>query len=145
MCGWSTEHLEEVRVCSALTGVFAGLMSAYARIHRKRASRSRFVRDVASWLLRQVVCQSGQGSREVPGPSVPGRVCSRSIAPDVFFGVFKLGRGMRCRLLGSEEDEVSLARRESRADFPEVSLQLLDPSKWRLAAYGGFSFARKTS
>ena len=31
-----------------------------------------------------------------------------------------------------------LARRESRADFPEVSFQLLDPSAWKMAAYGGF-------
>ena len=38
----------------------------------------------------------------------------------------------------SDEDEMSLDRRESRADLPEVSLQLLDPSEWRLAAYGGF-------
>ena len=36
-----------------------------------------------------------------------------------------------------QEDEVSLARRESRADFPEVSVQLLDPSEWKLTAYGG--------
>ena len=36
---------------------------------------------------------------------------------------------------GSDGNQVSLARRESRADFPEVSLQLLDPSEWRLAAY----------
>ena len=35
---------------------------------------------------------------------------------------------MRCRF----------PKRESHADFPEVSLQLLDPSKWKLAAYGGF-------
>ena len=40
--------------------------------------------------------------------------------------------------LSSEEDEVSIARQESRADFPEVSLQLLDPSEWILTAYGGF-------
>ena len=37
-----------------------------------------------------------------------------------------------------DEDEVSLARRESRADFPSVSLQILDSSEWRLAAYSGF-------
>ena len=36
----------------------------------------------------------------------------------------------------SEEDEVSLAWRESRSDFLEVSLQLLDPSAWELVAYG---------
>ena len=34
----------------------------------------------------------------------------------------------------SDEDVMSLARRESRADFPEVSLQLLDPWEWKLAA-----------
>ena len=38
----------------------------------------------------------------------------------------------------SDEDKVSLAQRESRADFPEVLLQLLDPSAWTSVAYGGF-------
>ena len=38
----------------------------------------------------------------------------------------------------SDEDVMSFARRESRADFPEVSVQLLDPSEWKLTAYGGF-------
>ena len=33
---------------------------------------------------------------------------------------------------------MSLARRACRADVPQVSLQLLDPSERRLAAYGGF-------
>ena len=33
---------------------------------------------------------------------------------------------------------MSLNRGECRADFPEVSLQLLDHSEWKLAAYGGF-------
>ena len=33
---------------------------------------------------------------------------------------------------------MSLARRDGRADFPEALLQLLDPSEWTLAAYGGF-------
>ena len=44
----------------------------------------------------------------------------RSIAPDAALGGSS-----------SDEDEVSLARRERLSDFPEVSLQLLDP-------YGGF-------
>ena len=35
----------------------------------------------------------------------------------------------------SDEEEMSLARRESRADSRE-SLQLLDPSGWQLVAYG---------
>ena len=37
-----------------------------------------------------------------------------------------------------EEDEASLVLRESRADFLEVSLRLLDPSAWGLVAYSGF-------
>ena len=47
----------------------------------------------------------------------------RSIPPDVDL-----------EYSSSDEDEVSLAQRE----FPEVSLQLLNPSEWRLVAYGGF-------
>ena len=49
----------------------------------------------------------------------------RSIAPDVV---------LACP--SSDEKEVSLARRESRADFPGVSLQMLDFSEWTVAAYG---------
>ena len=48
-----------------------------------------------------------------------------SIAPDVV---------LECSRF--DEDEVSLAQRESRADS-EVS-QLLDPWEWRLTVYGGF-------
>ena len=57
----------------------------------------------------------------------------RSIAPDV---------GSECS--SSDENEVSLAFMESRADFPEVSLQLLDPRNgdWRRAVV---SAARQTS
>ena len=44
----------------------------------------------------------------------------------------------------SDEDEMSLAQRESRVDFPEVSLQLLDPSAWKCAACV-VSFERNTS
>ena len=67
--------------------------------NRKSASRSRCegCRELASW--------SGQGLREVPDPSVPGHV------PEV---------GLECSC--SDEDEVTLAYRESRADVPEVSL-----------------------
>ena len=73
----------------------------------ERASRSRFVKNVASWLRRLVVSQSGQGSREVPGPSVPGRVRSAPSCQMLFWSL--------------DEDEVPLARRRVRADFPEVS------------------------
>ena len=34
---------------------------------------------------------------------------------------------------------MSLTRRESRADFPEVSLQLLDPATRRLVVHSGFN------
>ena len=116
---WSTVRMEQSTYGGILcllrsVGVFGGLMSASVRMHWTRASRSRFVKNVASWLRRWVVSQSGQGSREVPD-----RARSRallSFAPDVV---------LECS--SSDEDEVSLARRESRVDFPEVSLQLLDP------------------
>ena len=49
----------------------------------------------------------------------------RSISPKV---------SLECS--SSEEDEVSLALTESRAEFLEVSLLLVDPSEWRLTAYG---------
>ena len=38
-----------------------------------------------------------------------------------------------------DEEVMSLARRKSRADFPEVSLPHLGPSEWKKVAYGGFS------
>ena len=76
-----------------------------------------------------VLSLTGQGSREVPGPSIRARSRALlSLAPDV---------GSECS--SSDENEVSRARKESRADFLEVSLRLLYHSKWRLAAYGGFS------
>ena len=70
---------------------------------------------------------SGHGSTEASGPPVLGSRGLRSIAPDVV---------LECSC--SDEDEVSLGQRDRCADFPEVSLQLLDPSEWRLAAYGSF-------
>ena len=50
LCAWNKEHFGESCVFSVVIGVFAF-----------------------------AVCESGQGSREVPGPSVPGRV--RSVPP----------------------------------------------------------------
>ena len=58
----------------------------------------------------------------------------RSISPGSRSGVFIFGRRF----------EVSVALKESRADFPGVSLRLSDPSEWRLAAYSAF-FSRKTT
>ena len=40
---------------------------------------------------------------------------------------------------------MSLAQRESRVDLPEVSLQLLDPSAWRIWWPTVVSFESKTS
>ena len=70
-CAYGTKSIRGDFVFSAVIGIFAGLMSASVRMQRKRTSRSRFVKDVASSLRRWVVSQSGQGSREAPGPSVP--------------------------------------------------------------------------
>ena len=74
LCVWSKELLVESCVFSAVNGVFAGLTTASVRMHWKRGSHSRFVKDAASWPSRLVGSQSGQGSREAPGPSVPGCV-----------------------------------------------------------------------
>ena len=51
----------------------------------------------------------------------------RFIFPDVDLGIS-----------GSDEDEVSVSHRESCANLLEVSLQLLNPSEWRLVACGVF-------
>ena len=65
--------------------------------------------------------RSGQGSREAPGRVrfAPSRQMS--------IWIDRVRTKMRC-----------LLPRQSRADFPSVSLQLVDPSEWKLAAYGGF-------
>ena len=128
LCVWSKQHLVESYVFSAMIGAFAGLTSASARVHRKRASRSRFVKEAASWLRRLVESQSGRGSRGAPARCIRARSRAlRSIAPEA---------GLECS--SSDEHVMSLAPRESRADFLEVWLQLLDPSEWKLAAYRGF-------
>ena len=88
-CVCNNELLGEFSVLSAVIGVFAGLTSASVRTYRKRASYSRFVEGASSWSRRLVESQSGQGSREAPGPSVPGRV---GFAPSRW-RVFKFGRG----------------------------------------------------
>ena len=76
LCVWSEELWVESYFFSAVIGVFAGSTSASSRMHRNRGSHLRFEKDVASWLRRSVGSQSGRGSREAPGPSVPGRVRS---------------------------------------------------------------------
>ena len=74
-CARNGEHLVESSVFSVVIGVFTGSTSASLRMHRKRASHSRFLKDAASRRRKLVESQNGQGSREAPGPSVPGRVC----------------------------------------------------------------------
>ena len=105
---------------------FVGLTFASVRMHQKWDSRSRFVKDVASWLRRLVGSQSGQGSGEAPGPSVPSRV---RFAPSLQMSIknVQVLTRMKCRLPSG-----------SCTDLLEVSLQLLDPSERRLAASGGF-------
>ena len=70
---------------------------------------------------RELASEVGRASERTKFKRSSRSVCAgsralRSIAPDV---------DLECSR--SEEDEVSLAQRESRADFPEVSLQLLGP------------------
>ena len=67
-----------VGIFSTVIGVFDGLLSASVRMHRKRASCLRFVKDVVSLLRRCGVSRNGQGSRAVPGPCVPGHVWQKS-------------------------------------------------------------------
>ena len=79
-----------------------------SRMHRKWASRSRFVRVVASWIRRTVGSQSGQGSREAPGPSVHGRMRFASSLRDT---------------------RIRPSQTESCANFPGVFLQFRYPSE----------------
>ena len=101
--------MAEFYVFSEVVGVFAGLMSASVRMHRERASRSRFVKDVVSWLRWSVGCQSGQGSREAFRAR---SLAFRFIAPDV-----------DSEISGSGEDEVSLSQKE----LPEVRGSVCTP------------------
>ena len=48
-------------VSSAVIGVWACLIFASVRMRPKRGSRSRFVKDVVSWLRKLVLSRSGQG------------------------------------------------------------------------------------
>ena len=108
-------------VFSAVIGVFVGVTSASVRMHRKRASHLRFVKDAASWPRRLVESSERTRFKRTPRSIRTRSRALRSIAPDVV---------LECT--SSDEDVVSLAQRESRADFWEVSLQLLDPSEWEL-------------
>ena len=101
-------------------------MSASVRMRQKKGSRLRFVKDVVRW-PRSWACLGAdkfqEGFQVHPCPVA----CAPLHRARCRFGMFKFGRE-RC---GS-------CPGESRADFPGVSLQLLDLLKWTLAAYEGF-------
>ena len=103
-----------------------GLMSTSVLLRRRGCSRSRFVKDVASWPRNWDVSRNERGSREAPDPFAPGRVRS-GVSLQRLVRQSQVPWKTRCRLPG-----------QSRADFPEVSLQLLDLSALELVAFGGF-------
>ena len=126
-CVWNKQHLGRFCVSSAVIGACAGSTSASVRMPRKRASHSRLAKDAASWRRRLVESRNGQASREAPGPSVPSRV---RFAPSFRMSIWSVRGQTRMR---SRLPNETVAR-----TFPEVSLQLLDPSDWTFVAYGGF-------
>ena len=96
-------------------------MSASTVIHTRR--RSRCARYAASLHQKQAACRT----RFKRSSRSPRARCCALIAPDAV---------SECS--SSEEEEVSVTRRERRADFLEVSLELLVPATWKLVAPGGF-------
>ena len=80
---------------------------------------------------RELASEVGRVSERTRFKSTPRSIRARSRALRSIASDVVLDRS------SSDEDEVSLARRQSRADFPEVPLQRLDPSEWK-PAYGGF-------
>ena len=120
-CAYQSKELQvETCVFSAVIGVIAGLTSASVRMHRKRASHSRFVQDAATWRL--VESRDGQGAREAPGLSVPDRV---RFAPLLRMSIWivQVQTRIRSRL---PKEKVARTSRKFRCNF------------WRLAACGGF-------
>ena len=71
-----------VRAEQGIWGIYIGFMSAFVLMRQKKGSRSRFVEDVLSLPRKLVVSRSGQGSRGVPHPSVPGSVRSVPSLPE---------------------------------------------------------------
>ena len=121
-CAHGTENTGEFHVSTEVIGVCVGLMSVSGRTSQKRASRSPSVIAVASWpVSERTRLKSSSRSIRVRSRAL------RSIAPEVDL-----------ENSSSDENEVSLPQKECHADFPAVSLQFLDPSQWKLAAYGGF-------
>ena len=127
LCVWNKEHLVEFYVFSSVIGVFAGCLSASVRMHRKKGFAFA-VREGCRELASEVGRVSERTRFKSSSRSVrAGSRALRSIAPVVV---------LECS--SSDENEVSLVRKESRADFPDVSQHLLQPFGWRLVAYGVF-------
>ena len=103
-------HAEASYVFFAVSGVFAGLTSASVRKHRKKGFAFAGCRELASEIGR--VSERTVFKRSFRSIRARSRVL-RSTSPEV-----------GCNCPGSDEDEMALALK-GRADFPEVSLQLL--------------------
>ena len=115
-CVWNTDHLEEFFVFSEVIEVFAGLVSATVWIHRNRASRSRFVKDVLSWLWRWAVSRNGEGSRAVAGP----------FAPETVLEMLKFGRGRDVAWLKGESRGLPGREMDSGGFFREENIIVLE-------------------
>ena len=103
---WSIVHKEQSAFGDfmLLSQLLESALSASVPMRQNKVSRSRFVQDVVSLLLKLFVSRSGEGSRA--GPSVLGRAL-RSIAQMSIWRV-RVQTRMRCLLV-----------EESRADFHE--------------------------
>ena len=117
----------ESYVFTGVIEVFGGLSSASVRMCQKKG-------------FAFAVCE---GCRELA--SEVGRVSERTRFNRSSRSIWARSRALRYNAPGaglgcssSNEDVMSIARRECRADFPIVSLQLLDPLEWKLAVCGGF-------
>ena len=114
-------------VPSAMIGVCGGLTSAPVRMRQKKGlafTVREGCRELASKVDR--VSKRTRFKRSSKSIRVKSRAL-RSIAPDV-----------ELDSSSSDENDVSIAKRENCADLPEVSLQLADSTEWTMAAYDGF-------
>ena len=125
LCVWSKEPLVEAYVFSVVIGWSLRCLDVCVCTD---ASEKGFTfadregcRELASEFSEQT--RFKRSSRSIRARSR----ALRSILPEA---------GLECS--SWDEDVMSLARRDSRADFPEVSVQLLDPSQWKLTACDSF-------
>ena len=120
---WLTVRMEQ----RALVGIDSGIVCL-------------FLRDWSLRLLDVCICTEAsekgfafavrEGCRELA--SEVGRVSERTS----FQRSSRSGRAKSCGLKTVAPESFRNAPRQSRADFPEVSSQLLDPTAWEWVAYG---------